>query len=92
MHRSQKQATQRNEEAGLRLCPDCKKRPISVSVNIFKNGIKLRADLCSACWLERSRSGELILPCDTSAETEKLDLACDLTTTTEQVKDVDLMF
>ena len=92
MHRPQKQATQRNEEAGLPFCPDCKERPISVSVNMFKNGIKLRADLCSACWLERSRSGELILPCDPSAETEELDLSCDSAKTTEQVKDVDLMF
>ena len=93
MHRSQKQATQRNEEAGLRLCPDCKKRPISVSVIMFRNGKKMRVDLCSGCWLERHRSGELILPCDPSAATKRIpgDPAppCDLSAETEQVEDVD---
>ena len=55
-------------------CPCCEKRPISVSVSTCKNGVRIRVDLCSACWLERCRPGELP---DEKAETEKLEASVD---------------
>ncbi len=68
------------------ICLDCKKRPVRISLNTCRNGVRIRVDLCSGCWLERYRSGELTPPCDTSAETEELDLSCNSAKTTEHVK------
>ncbi len=70
-----------------KICPDCEKRPIRVSLNTCRNGVRIRVDLCSACWLERFRSGE---PPRKEAETKNLGASADLSAETIEVKDVDL--